>query len=59
MKKDFKNNKVKNQETLGGTENYETPKYLVQPAEHDKGFELVSKEFKKENIFTYVPKISF
>lgn len=41
------------------TDNFEAPKFLVQPAEGDKGFALVKAAFDSEKSFKFVPKISF
>ncbi len=41
------------------TDNFEPPKFLVQPAEGDKGYELVKKAFDSEKTFKFVPKITF
>lgn len=41
------------------TDNYEPPKFLVEPQEGDKGFALVKAAFDAPKSFKYVPKISF
>lgn len=35
----------------GLTNSYDPPKYLVQPAEGDKGFEMFQKAFQDQKIF--------
>jgi hypothetical protein len=35
----------------GLTSNYEPPKYVAQPAEGDKGFEMFHKAFQDQKVF--------
>lgn len=53
----FLEEKDKNDKSL--TDNYEPPKYLIQPQEGDKGFALVKSAFDAPKQFKYTPRISY
>lgn len=49
---DFVPETKKKRDKDGDIDNYEPPKYVVQPHDGDPGFEIVKKEFDKlEDVF--------